>query len=173
MTLTALTPEEVERMIAAGARLIDIRDPDEHARERIAGSINHRLARIEQLAPHAGPTIFHCRSGMRTQAHATRLAAAGPGSPGYVLTGGIEAWRSSGRSTVVDRRQPLEIMRQVQLAAGGLVLLGVILGFLVAPAFFGLAAFVGAGLMMAGATGWCGMAKLLQRLPWNRPAPAA
>ena len=173
MTLTALRPDEVERMIATGARLIDIRDPDEHARERIAGSINHRLARIEQIALHAGPTIFHCRSGMRTQAHATRLAAVGSGSPAYVLTGGIEAWRSSGRSTVVDRGQPLEIMRQVQLVAGGLVLLGVILGFLVAPGFFGLAAFVGAGLMMAGATGWCGMAKLLQRLPWNRPAPVA
>ena len=62
-------------------------------------------------------------------------------------------------------------MRQVQLVAGGLVLLGVTLGFLVSTACFGLSAFVGAGLMMAGATGWCGMAKLLQRLPWNRPLP--
>lgn len=172
MTIIALRPEEVERMIATGARLIDIRDPDEHARERIAGSINHPLARIEQLTPHTGPTIFHCRSGVRTQANTTRLAAVSSGSPSYVLSGGIEAWRSSGRSTVIDRRQPLEIMRQVQLVAGGLVLLGVVLGFLVAPAFFGLAAFVGAGLMMAGASGWCGMAQLLQRFPWNRSAPA-
>ena len=173
MTLAALRPEEVERMIADGAMLVDIRDPDEHARERIPGATNHPLARIEQLATHSGPTIFHCRSGLRTQAHATRLAAAGADSPCYVLAGGIDAWRSSGRSTIVDQRQSLEIMRQVQLVAGGLVLLGVILGFLVSSAFFGLSAFVGAGLMMAGATGWCGMATLLRRLPWNRPAPSA
>ena len=173
MTLAALSPEDVERMTAAGAMLIDIRDPDEHARERIPGSVSHPLARIEQLVTHSGPTIFHCRSGMRTQANATRLAAAGAGSPCYVLTGGIDAWRSSGRATIVDARQPLEIMRQVQLVAGGLVLLGVILGFLVSPLLFGLSAFVGAGLMMAGATGWCGMATLLRHLPWNRPVPSA
>lgn len=173
MTLTAITPEAAERMIATGAMLIDIRDPDEHARERIPGAASHPLAQIEQLAAHPGPTIFHCRSGMRTQTNATRLAAVGAGSTCYVLAGGIDAWRSSGRSTIVDRRQPLEIMRQVQLAAGGLVLLGVILGFLVSPAYFGLSAFVGAGLMMAGATGWCGMATLLRRLPWNRPASPA
>ena len=173
MTLAAIRPEQAEQLIADGAMLVDIRDPDEHARERIAGATNHPLSRIEQLATHAGPTIFHCRSGMRTHTNATRLAAAGAGSPCYVLAGGIDAWRSSGRSTIVDRRQPLEIMRQVQLVAGGLVLLGVTLGFLVSPALFGLSAFVGAGLMMAGATGWCGMAKLLQRFPWNRPAPSA
>ena len=173
MTLAALTPEEADRLIADGAMLIDIRDPDEHARERIPGAANHPLARIEQLVTHSGPTIFHCRSGMRTQTNAIRLATAGAGSPCYVLAGGIDAWRSSGRSTVLDRRQPLEIMRLVQLVAGGLVLLGVILGFLVSPPFFGLSAFVGAGLMMAGATGWCGMATLLRSLPWNRPAPSA
>ncbi|WP_325231663.1 YgaP-like transmembrane domain, partial [Sphingobium sp.] len=70
-------------------------------------------------------------------------------------------------------RQPIEVMRQVQLVAGGLVLLGVVLGFLVAPAFFGLSAFVGAGLIMAGATGWCGMARLLRLMPWNRRALGA
>lgn len=170
MTLTTIEAEEAERLIASGAKLIDIRDADEHSRERILGAANHPLARIEHLAPYTGPVIFHCRTGMRTQNSASRLAAAAAGSPCYVLAGGIDAWRDSGRPTIVDKNQPLEIMRQVQLVAGGLVLLGVILGFLVSAHFFGLAAFVGAGLMMAGATGWCGMAKLLRHLPWNRPA---
>ena len=62
----------------------------------------------------------------------------------------------------------MEIMRQVQIAAGSLVLLGIVLGFAVAPAFFGLSAFVGAGLTFAGATGFCGMARLLMLAPWNR-----
>ena len=173
MTLIAIEPDEAERLIASGAKLIDIRDADEHARERIAGATSHPLDRIEQLAPHSEPVIFHCRTGMRTQNNADRLAAAGGGSPCYVLAGGIDAWRSSGRPTIVDKRRPLEIMRQVQLVAGGLVLLGVVLGFLVSPFLFGVSAFVGAGLMMAGVTGWCGMATLLRRLPWNRPAPSA
>ena len=111
MTLAALRPEEVERMIADGAMLLDIRDTDEHARERIPRATNQPLAGIEQLATHSGPMIFHCRSGLRTQTNAARLAAAGEGSPCFVLAGGINAWRSSGRSTIVDQRQPLEIMR--------------------------------------------------------------
>ena len=96
------------------------------------------------------------------------MQAAAGFTPCHILQGGLDGWRAAGLPTRLDRAQPLEIMRQVQLVAGGLVLLGVLLGFLVAPAFFGLSAFVGAGLMMAGATGWCGMAKLLQAMPWNR-----
>ena len=87
-----------------------------------------------------------------------------------VLDGGLEAWKSAGLPTRTDRKAPLEMMRQVQIAAGGLVLIGVGLGLLVHPGFFGLAAFVGAGLTFAGATGFCGMARLLALAPWNRPA---
>ena len=61
-------------------------------------------------------------------------------------------------------------MRQVQIVAGSLVLAGVLLGWLVSPMFLGLSAFVGAGLAFAGISGFCGMAKLLAFLPWNRPA---
>ena len=59
-------------------------------------------------------------------------------------------------------------MRQVQIVAGGLVLLGVALGALVSPWFYGLSGFVGLGLMFAGLTGFCSMAKLLAVMPWNR-----
>ena len=173
MTLIAIQPDEAERLIASGATLIDVRDADEHSRERIAGAASHPLAQIEQFAPNPGLVIFHCRTGMRTHNNAARLEAAAGRSTCYFLAGGIDAWRSSGRPTIVDKRQPLEIMRQVQMVAGGLVLIGVILGLLVTPLLFGLSAFVGAGLIMAGATGWCGMATLLRHLPWNRPIPSA
>jgi hypothetical protein len=46
----------------------------------------------------------------------------------------------------------------------------VLLGWLVAPGFFALAGLVGAGLVFAGISGFCGMARLLARLPWNRAA---
>ena len=61
-------------------------------------------------------------------------------------------------------------MRQVQIAAGALILAGVILSVTVNPAFLGLSAFVGAGLTFAGVTGWCGMAHLLALMPWNKAA---
>jgi len=173
MTLPSVTPAEAARLVAKGARLVDIRDADEHARRNIPGAINLPIGEIDRLPRQSAPIIFHCRSGARTAAHAARLATAGGDAPCHVLAGGIDAWQAAGLPIAVDRRQPIEIMRQVQLVAGGLVLLGVVLGFLVAPGFFGVSAFIGAGLMMAGATGWCGMAKLLRIMPWNRGSQAA
>lgn len=85
-----------------------------------------------------------------------------------MLEGGIEARKEAGLPVARDSNQPIEIMRQVQIAAGSLVLIGVVLGALLHPAFYGLAGFVGAGLLFAGLSGWCGMAKLLALMPWNR-----
>ncbi|MGE3744193.1 MAG: rhodanese family protein [Sphingomonadaceae bacterium] len=167
MTMTSVTPAEARRLIENGAKLVDIRDRDEHAREHIPGADNVPVAEMDRLNSGDCPVVFHCRSGARTGANAARLAAAA-GAPCYVIEGGIDAWRRAGLGVVVDRHQPLELMRQVQLVAGGLVLLGAGLGSLVNPAFFALSAFVGAGLMLAGATGWCGMATLLRHMPWNR-----
>ncbi|WP_284946609.1 rhodanese family protein [Acidisoma cladoniae] len=172
MTVTTLSPIDARAEIEAGARLVDIRDPDEHARERIGGAINLPLARLHDLPQDGRPVVFHCRSGMRTAANATQLAAAAGHAPAYILEGGIDAWRRAGYATVADRSQPLEIMRQVQITAGSLVILGVLLGLFVGHAFFGLSAFVGGGLIFAGTTGWCGMAHLLQWMPWNRRAAA-
>jgi hypothetical protein len=62
---------------------------------------------------------------------------------------------------------PIAIMRQVQIAAGSLMVIFVLLGQ-VAPIFRLFAALVGCGLLFAGLTGTCGMALLLARMPWNR-----
>ncbi|AJP70892.1 rhodanese-like domain-containing protein [Sphingomonas hengshuiensis] len=172
MTLATLSPAEARSAVEAGAQLIDVRGADEHARERIPGALNLPLDRIGDLPCDGRPIVFHCRSGMRTAANAAQLAAAAAGVEAFILAGGIEAWRGAGQATIVDASQPLEIMRQVQITAGALVLAGVLLGLFVAPGFFGLAAFVGAGLMFAGITGWCGMATLLRVMPWNRRAAA-
>ena len=170
MTLKTLTPADARRLVGDGARLVDIRSPDEFARARVAAAENHPIDALGPLGADS-PVVFMCRSGMRTGANAERLAAYCNGEA-YLLEGGLEGWRKAGLEVVEDRSQPLEIIRQVQIAAGSLVLIGVLLGFLVAPAWFALSAFVGAGLTMAGMTGWCGMALLLMRMPWNRRAAA-
>jgi rhodanese-related sulfurtransferase len=159
------------------AVLIDVREPDEHARERIEGA---RLAPLSRFDPaslvgeveRGKIAVFHCNSGNRTAQAADRLLGAGF-AEAYQLEGGIQGWKSSGLPVIVDRKAPLPIMRQVQIAAGSLVLLGIVLALLVSPWFMALSAFVGAGLIVAGITGFCGMANLLLHMPWNRSREAA
>ena len=169
--LIPLSPAEVAARLKSGAaRLIDIREPDEYARDHVVGARPAPLSAFEaaDLSLKAGQdVIFMCRSGNRTGVNCQRLADRIAG-PAYVLDGGLDAWKKAGLPVSTDTKQPLELMRQVQMAAGGLILLGGALGVAVHPAFWGLSAFVGAGLFVAGATGFCGMARLLAVMPWNR-----
>lgn len=172
MAIPTITPEEAKRMLGEGAVLIDIREADEYARMHIPGARHVALSHFDPalLAASSGKTvIFHCRSGARTLGNASRLAAgAGPSCQAYILEGGIDAWRHAGLPVVTDESQPIDLQRQVQIAAGSIAFVGTLLGLLVSPWFFALPLFVGAGLMTAGITGFCGMARLLVHAPWNR-----
>jgi rhodanese-related sulfurtransferase len=172
MTMKRIDAAQAKHLIDEGALLVDIREADEHARIHIPGARNDPLSGLSMVDNGgARAIVFHCRSGARTAANASRLADAA-GCEAYLLEGGLDAWMKAGLPVAVDRRQPLEIMRQVQIVAGSLVVAGVVLGLWVSPAFLALSAFVGAGLTFAGVSGWCGMAKLLAVMPWNR-RPAA
>jgi rhodanese-related sulfurtransferase len=175
-SLTSLSPAEVSARIKAGkALLVDIREPDEVARERIAGSVVAPLSLFEEAHLDLRPgrdVVFMCRTGNRTGSNCVRLADRIPGEA-FVLDGGLDGWKAQGLPTLTNAKAPLELMRQVQMTAGGLVLIGAILGLLVHPGFWGLSAFVGGGLFLAGATGFCGMARLLAVMPWNRAMRAA
>jgi rhodanese-related sulfurtransferase len=159
------------KLVADGALLVDVRDRDEHAREHIPGALHQPL----QALAHSPLTdtgtrivVFHCRSGMRTAANADALAACTPGCEAYLLEGGIDAWKRAGLPVRSDRTQPLELHRQVQIAAGSLIVIGALLGFAVVPAWFLLPTAIGAGLVFAGVSGFCGLARVLVRMPWNR-----
>lgn len=173
--LHKLSPDEVRERIDAGrAVLVDIREADEFARSHIRGAQSQPLSTWEKAHLNIDPradVIFTCRSGMRTAGACDRLATRVNGDA-FVLDGGLDAWTKAGLPIETHADAPMEIMRQVQIAAGSLVLIGVIFGFLIAPAWFALAGFVGAGLIFAGVTGFCGMARLLMRAPWNRVKPA-
>lgn len=170
-TLTKLKPADTANRLKKGkAVLIDIRELDEYAREHIPGAVSLPVSALDNadLKLEAGQqAIFHCKSGMRTDSNCARLAQHVEGDA-FMLEGGLDAWRAHGLPTERDQKAPLEINRQVQITAGGLVLLGVMLGWFIDPAFFGVSAFVGAGLMFAGLSGWCGMANVLAIMPWNR-----
>lgn len=172
MTVKTIDALQAKRLITEkGAMLVDIREPLEHARENIPGAKLMPLSKYEGggFDAHCPPVIFHCQGGNRTAANENKLAACGAREI-YVLKGGIGGWKDAGFGTSVDRSKPIDILRQVQITAGGLVLLGLILAQFVSPWFALLSAFVGAGLVFAGISGWCGMAKLLALMPWNKVA---
>jgi len=130
------------------------------------------LAPLDALDPKAlaqalpRPIYLICRSGSRATKAAEQFVAAGI-SEVVVVEGGTAAWEKAGLP-VVRGKKCMSLERQVRLAAGTLVLTGVGLGWWVHPYLFGLSAFVGAGLVFAGITDWCGMGMLLSKMPWNR-----
>lgn len=172
MSLPKISPQQAKQLLSEGAILVDIRELDEHAREHIAAARHMPLSVLDEadLSLHRGsPVVFHCRSGARTLANAPRLAAkVGNDCEAFIVDGGLDAWRKAGLPVVTDRRQPLELQRQVQIGAGSLAFFGTLLGLLLSPWFLAVPIFVGAGLMTAGITGFCGMARLLVHMPWNR-----
>jgi rhodanese-related sulfurtransferase len=172
MTVKTISPAQAHRLIDAGASLIDIRSPDEHARERIAGAVNVPLDRLSPGTTPGDVLIFHCRSGMRTGQAAAKLAETAGGRECYIVEGGLNGWGNAGLPLERVRGAPIEMQRQVMIAAGLLVLTGSLLSLFVTPALIWLAVFVGTGLTFAGVTGFCGMARLLALMPWNRIRPA-
>ena len=170
-TLQKIKPETAKGWLDQDkAVLIDVREPDEYVREHIPQA---HLVPLSGFNPEDFPrdhdkvAVFHCRSGTRTEAAAPQILQSGFKDV-YQLEGGLQAWRKAGLAVNENRRAPISIMRQVQIAAGGLVLLGAVLAGLVSPWFIALSGFVGAGLMFAGISGACAMATVLARMPWNR-----
>jgi rhodanese-related sulfurtransferase len=169
-----VAPAELQALRAQppGPLLVDVRTPLEFESERIEGALNIPLdqldGRVEEIAEQRD-VVLVCRTGVRATIAAESLARAGRRA--RVLDGGMLAWRRA-RLPVREGRKRLAVDRQVQLIAGSMVLTGVILGTFVNPWFLALAAFFGAGLTFAGATGTCGLALVLMRLPWNRTTPA-
>jgi glyoxylase-like metal-dependent hydrolase (beta-lactamase superfamily II) len=169
---STIAPGELQALAAGTSPpvMLDVRSPLEFESEHIEGSVNVPLealaSRLEAMAP-AGDMVLVCRSGVRAMVAAETVARAGRRA--RVLEGGILAWRRA-RLPLREGRKHLAVDRQVQLVAGGMVLLGSALTALVSPWFLLVPAFFGAGLTFAGATGTCGLALVLMKLPWNRPS---
>ena len=151
--------------------LIDVREPMEYAAGHIPGSRNIPLSRLGSQELPEGPLVLVCQSGKRSSRGLAELLQRGHSQPLAELEGGFGAWLEAGLPVHRPARAPLPLMRQVQIAAGGLVLLGVLLSQVVAPGWIWLSGFVGAGLIFAGVSGFCGMARLLGVMPWNRVTP--
>ena len=152
--------------------VFDVREADEYQRGHIPEAKLISLSQIEARAneiPRDKNVYVYCRSGNRSQEAIKRLHALGYENL-INLQGGIAAHQKCG-GRIRSYRRGFPIMQQVQIAAGFLILLGIFLSLWLHPAFLILSGFVGGGLLFAGLTGFCGMAKLLERMPWNRSVP--
>jgi rhodanese-related sulfurtransferase len=107
-----------------------------------------------------------CRTGSRGEKACEKFRQAGFTNVVNV-DGGTLACEQAGLP-VVRGKKAMSLERQVRIAAGSLVLIGAVLSWFLHPAFIGLSAFVGAGLIFAGITDTCGMGMMLARMPWNR-----
>ncbi|MFF1712746.1 rhodanese-like domain-containing protein [Streptomyces sp. NPDC058268] len=173
---TDLAPAE------AAARLdrytvVDVRTPGEYASGHLPGAHNIPVDHLHMALPELkaaaarGELLMVCASGNRSASACDELAAAD--IPAATLAGGTTAWAEQGHplhpSEGAPAAWPME--RQVRLAAGSLVVIGLAAGTRFRAARW-LAAGVGAGLVYSAVTDTCGMAAALGRLPHNRPRAA-
>lgn len=169
-----ITPSAVEslRIDNPSVLLLDVRTPAEFGTVHASGARNIPLDSITSTAlseelPKDTPICILCEKGGRAAIAAEHLLKSGCREV-HVVEGGTRAWVAAGLPVVSSGKKTISIERQVRIGAGSLVLLGVIGGFLVTPGLFLLPGLVGAGLVFAGITDWCGMGLLLAKAPWNR-----
>ncbi len=165
-----LTPKVVkEKLEKEKICFVDVRSTDEFQSGHVPGAQCVPLDQLEKgnvPIPKDQLVILSCQSGNRS-AKAKKLLSEMGFQNLVEMDGGFSAWQKAG-FPVKRLKSSIPVIRQVMITAGFLVASGVLLGTFVHPGFYGLSLFVGAGLMFAGISGWCGMAFLLERMPWNR-----
>lgn len=152
-------------------RLLDVRTPAEYETAHIGGSYNVPLGTLGEHAAEIradvdAPVVLVCQSGSRSRQAEEALKKVGMPRL-HVLDGGLNGWISAGKQ-VRRGRERISLERQVRIAAGSLAAAGGLLAVKAHPRFGLLSAFVGGGLVFAGVTDTCGMAKVLAMLPYNR-----
>jgi rhodanese-related sulfurtransferase len=174
MPMKTIDHDTLKRWLANGeAVVLDVREPAEHTAEHIAGATLQPLGTLccNRLPETQGKKlVVHCHSGKRSSAACQKLLAEDPELEIYNLEGGIAAWGAAGNPTRCSGKSFLPLDRQVQLTIGLLLLAGSLLGYLFSPLFFLMTGFIGAGLTIAGLTGFCGLAMVMARMPWNQGA---
>ncbi|TNB69751.1 rhodanese-like domain-containing protein [Arthrobacter sp. BB-1] len=173
--VTSLAPETLRSWVNEHQDLlvIDVRSAAEFDSLHIRGSYNVPLPLLsghtEELAARLGSrVVLVCHSGARAERARQRLGTAGIDTA-YVLTGGVPGFAAAG-GDVVRGKSRWDLERQVRLAAGSLVMLGLAGGKFVSPKIRMLAGAIGTGLTLSAATNTCAMGQAISAMPWNKAA---
>ena len=172
-TITTLEPQALRQWVVQHEDLviIDVRSAAEFESLHIRGSYNVPLPLLSEhtaeLAARLGErVVLVCQSGVRAEQARQKLAGAGIDTA-YVLTGGAPGFADSG-GDVVRGVARWDLERQVRMAAGSLVLTGLVGGRFVSPKLRTLAGVIGTGLTFSAASNTCAMGKALAAMPWNK-----
>jgi len=176
MTETINVTEAIALIKNGEAVLIDVREPDEFKAEHIAYAMSMPLSALEGGfkaldIPISKTILFQCLKGSRGQMACERIESLGACNNKLVnIEGGIEAWKEQGLPVIgaSSEAPAMSIFRQVQIIVGLLIALCVVIGFAGMRLAFVLAGIFGAALFFAGLTGWCGLARALAKMPWNK-----
>ncbi len=175
MNITVISPAELAELFENGIKidLIDVCAPVEYREVHIEFACNVPLEQLDPVGlmqsrnkPANEPLYVICRSGSRGRQACEKFLKAGFTNV-INVDGGMSACVEAGLP-VGRGKKALSLERQVRITVGSFVLLGTMLGWLVHPAFFGLPAFMGAGLVFAGVTDTCALAAVMGRMPWNQ-----
>ncbi len=151
--------------------LIDVREPAEYEANNIKGSQLISLANVSlKNLPEIGnkKLVLHCQAGKRSFNACQKLIAENEDLEIYNLEGGISAWIQQGYNFQSSKKFFLPIDRQVQVIIGSATFLTTIAGYFISSKFFIIPMVLGAGLIFAGLSGYCGLAILVAKMPWNK-----
>jgi rhodanese-related sulfurtransferase len=172
---TSITPHELNRRRQedGALELLDVRTPGEYASVHVPGTTLVPLDQLDAAAyldrrgPGDKPIYLFCQSGDRACRAMEQFQRAGFRNC-VLVEGGIEAWMNAGLPVQRGQRTVLPLMRQVQITIGIVSAIGAALALAVHPGFAVIPLLTGCGLLFAGFTGFCGLAFLLAKMPWNR-----
>ncbi len=176
MAHARIYPGELLAGVSADSCVLDVRTRAEFDNKALPGCLHiplHELtperlaAAIQSTGKNPSHIYLLCQSGKRAEVAADRLQGRTPADLS-VIDGGIQGLEAAKVPLLSSGGKVISLERQVRIAAGLLVLVGVILGTWAHPGFYGLSAFVGAGLVFAGISDICAMGMLMARMPWNR-----
>jgi len=169
MSVKTVDPATLRKWLDQGsAALIDVREPAEHRARHIGQARPIPLGKIDaSVLPQGRRIVVHCQKGGRGASACEKLTRQNPELEIYNLAGGIEAWVSAG-FPITTGESVLPLDRQVQLTIGITLVVASALTLLVSPLFGLITGVFGLGLTLAGATGFCGLARVMACAPWNR-----
>jgi rhodanese-related sulfurtransferase len=165
----------VYKMIQEGsAVIIDVREKMEYDAAHIDGAVNIPFSELS-IEHHAFPKdlggkalIFQCATGPRSSMACEKLMANINSEDICHMDGGLQSWTDHSYPIIKSQKFCIPLIGQVQITAGLFMLTAILLGSVVDETLFYLGLIPGVGLIISGATGWCGTMKLLMKMPWNR-----
>jgi|SaaInlStandDraft_7_1057024.scaffolds.fasta_scaffold143546_2 rhodanese-related sulfurtransferase len=152
--------------------ILDIRTPAEHRSEKIKGSINISLDSFDDMKSHIDELKKYkkiyliCATQSRALKAYELLHARGYNNL-FAVLGGMSSWKQL-KYPLIEGKKIISLTRQVQITAGGLIILGVLCSLVLDARFIYLPGLIGVGLLYTGISGTCLAAMGLSKMPWNK-----